>query len=129
MTTEWTRCFEGKGTSGKKFWNCTVRNNMVTIRFGRAGTKGSERTSEFGSFAEASGFAESVLESKMRKGYTEVHHEQVGHSLPSRLLGTSASAFASPEPKQPRPSRKVTVRAFYRLGPPEPESFTIDLDD
>ena len=56
------------GTSNK-FWEVTVDDRAVTIRWGRIGTSGQTRIKRFDSAAEAIAHRDKQLGAKLKKGY------------------------------------------------------------
>ncbi len=66
-----TRRFEFVGGNSAKFWQTTVVGNQVTVRYGRLGTDGQTQTKEFGSPESAQKHADSLIASKLKKGYVE----------------------------------------------------------
>jgi len=65
------RYFEYVGGSSRKFWEVTLSDNRYSVRFGRIGTSGQERTKSFPTPAQARRAAQAVLRSKVAKGYRE----------------------------------------------------------
>ena len=61
-------CTEG-GSS--KFWEGTVDGNTVTVRFGKIGTAGQTKTTEFDGVAEAEKELAKLIKQKLAKGYVE----------------------------------------------------------
>lgn len=57
-----------KGTSNK-FWQVEVRDNILTIHFGRIGTQGQIRKKSFASSLKALAKEQKLIQEKMRKGY------------------------------------------------------------
>lgn len=66
-----TRYFEFVGGSSAKFWEATVANNAVTVRFGRIGTSGQSQTTPMASREVAERHAERLTRQKLAKGYLE----------------------------------------------------------
>lgn len=60
-----------EGTSSK-FWEVEVTGSKMTVRFGRIGTSGQEKTKVFGSASAASKEADKLVAEKAKKGYSEV---------------------------------------------------------
>ena len=67
-----TRHFEFVEGTSSKFWEVTVNDNAVTVRYGRIGTDGQTQTKWFGDSASAQKHAEKLIGEKTRKGYQEV---------------------------------------------------------
>jgi predicted DNA-binding WGR domain protein len=70
-STPTTRRFEFVGGNSAKFWQVTVNDCSVTVRFGRLGTDGQVQTKEFPSAEAASGHTERLIAQKTAKGYQE----------------------------------------------------------
>ena len=68
---EGTRRFEFVEGKSAKFWEISVRDNDVTVHFGRIGTSGQSKTKTFGDAAAAQQHAEEMIEEKTGKGYVE----------------------------------------------------------
>ncbi|MGC4114615.1 MAG: WGR domain-containing protein [Myxococcales bacterium] len=67
-----TRRFEFAEGGSSKFWEITISGDSHTVRFGKIGTPGQEKTKTFGSDAEAQKDAEKLVAEKTKKGYAEV---------------------------------------------------------
>jgi len=67
-----TRYLEFRDQTSAKFWEVTVDDDMLTIRFGRIGTAGQTQKKTFSSATEAKKNAEILAQSKLKKGYVEV---------------------------------------------------------
>jgi len=65
------RRFEFVGGNSAKFWECGVAGTQVTVRYGRLGTDGQTQTKDFPSPASAQKHADSLVSSKLKKGYVE----------------------------------------------------------
>jgi predicted DNA-binding WGR domain protein len=126
------RYFEANGTGsngGKKFWAVTLKSATIHIRFGKVGTKGSHRETAFSNEHAAESSMQSLIQSKLAKGYAE-------RDLPAPAVkqqpGISyASAFAAPLPglpplaDVPRPSRASELPGL----PSAPSFMALDLDE
>jgi len=66
-----TRRFEFVGGNSAKFWECGVTGNQVTVRYGRLATDGQAQTKEFTSPESAQKHADTLIVSKLNKGYVE----------------------------------------------------------
>jgi predicted DNA-binding WGR domain protein len=60
-----------EGTSSK-FWEVVVKGAAMTVHFGRIGSAGQSKTTEFASSAEAQTAYDKLLREKVAKGYQEV---------------------------------------------------------
>lgn len=67
-----TRRFEFAEGGSSKFWEITLDGDSHTVRFGKIGTPGQEKTKTFGSASEAQKDAEKLVGEKTKKGYAEV---------------------------------------------------------
>jgi cell wall assembly regulator SMI1/predicted DNA-binding WGR domain protein len=66
------RRFECKEGSSNKFWEVTVSGNTLTVRFGRIGTAGQEKSKTFANLALAQKEQDKLIAEKQGKGYKEV---------------------------------------------------------
>lgn len=66
-----TRYFEFVGGNSAKFWEATVANCAVTVRFGRIGTHGQSQSTPMASLELAERHAERLIRQKLGKGYVE----------------------------------------------------------
>lgn len=74
-----TRYFEFVGedaqrgvSSSSKFWEVTVDNGQLTVRFGKIGASGQTTIKECASVDEAEAQALKLIAEKTKKGYVEV---------------------------------------------------------
>jgi predicted DNA-binding WGR domain protein/cell wall assembly regulator SMI1 len=61
-------CTEG---GSNKFWEGTVNENTLTVRFGKVGTAGQTKTTKFADAAEAESELAKLTKQKLAKGYVE----------------------------------------------------------
>jgi len=66
------RRFEFKDVRSNKFWEVTRSDNILTVRFGRIGAEGQEKSTKFPSPEVAYKEQEKLIAEKLRKGYKEV---------------------------------------------------------
>jgi len=66
------RRFEFIDQKSKKFWECSVENNVMIRRWGRIGTAGQEKRETFANSARAQEAAEALIAEKLADGYREV---------------------------------------------------------
>lgn len=71
-TTASKRRFEFVGEGSDKFWEISVSDKDVTVRFGRTGTSGQSNVKSFADGAAATKQAEKLIAEKTGKGYVEV---------------------------------------------------------
>ncbi|MGE5194209.1 MAG: WGR domain-containing protein [Deltaproteobacteria bacterium] len=65
------RYFEFVEGTSSKFWEISVSGSDVTVRFGRIGSNGQTKTKSFADESAAREHADSLIEEKVGKGYTE----------------------------------------------------------
>lgn len=65
------RYFEFVGGSSSKFWEVTVSDCDVTVRYGRLGTSGQIQTKTLDDAPAAQKHAEKLIGQKLEKGYVE----------------------------------------------------------
>lgn len=66
-----TRRFEFVGGTSAKFWEVSVADCEVTVRYGRIGNTGLSGTKQFPDNAAAVRHAEKLVSQKLKKGYEE----------------------------------------------------------
>ena len=66
------RRFESTADGSDKFWEISVSQNEVTVRYGRRGTNGQTQTKSFPSNQTANLEQEKLIRSKVAKGYVEI---------------------------------------------------------
>lgn len=67
-----TRRFEFTEGGSSKFWEITVDGKSHSVRYGKIGTPGQEKSKSFGSDAAAASDAEKLVAEKTKKGYAAV---------------------------------------------------------
>lgn len=117
------RTFEGQGTSGKKFWAISRERNTLTIRFGKVGTRGSSRQSNFADEHAAESEMRAVITSKLQKGYVETTGKAPSVGKPGPQAFSTASSFAAP------PQPRVTTSLPATPQPSGPRFMGFDLAD
>lgn len=65
------RRFEYTKDHSSKFWEVAATDREVTVRFGRIGTNGQEKTKKFRTASAATAYSEKLIEEKKAKGYKE----------------------------------------------------------
>jgi predicted DNA-binding WGR domain protein len=63
------RQFTFRSGKSQKFWNIAVKGTSLTVRFGRIGTSGQERTTKFHDAGDAKRASEKLVREKVAKGY------------------------------------------------------------
>jgi DNA ligase-1 len=71
-TSSSTQRFHFVGGGSDKFWEISVSGREVTVRFGRNGTNGQSNVKAFPDETAAARHAESLIKSKLSKGYSRV---------------------------------------------------------
>ena len=66
------RYFEFVEGGSRKFWEVVVEQASQTVRFGKLGTEGQEKTKEFDSPSKARSSTRKLIAEKTGKGYVEV---------------------------------------------------------
>lgn len=77
-----TRRFEFTEDGSSKFWEITLNENAHTVRYGKIGTAGQEKTKSFGSVDAAQKDAEKLVAEKTKKGYAEIAGEAAAPPAP-----------------------------------------------
>ena len=63
---------EYKDHASNKFWEINLKGKIVTLTYGKIGTKGQKTLKDdFATSEEAKKFAEKKINEKLKKGYTE----------------------------------------------------------
>jgi DNA ligase-1 len=65
------RYFEFVDDKSSKFWEISVSDKEVAVRFGRIGASGQSQTKTFGDAATAQNHADKLISEKTDKGYVE----------------------------------------------------------
>lgn len=73
-----------KGTSDK-FWKVEVQDNVLTVCFGRIGTRGSTKKRPFSSPSAALAEKQKLIQEKTRKGYVPSMSHSVGSRPPTAI--------------------------------------------
>jgi len=76
------RRFEFKEGSSNKFWEVTVSGNTLTVRFGRIGSAGQEKSKTFASLTLAQKEQDKLIAEKRDKGYKEVEPPSSAKDVP-----------------------------------------------
>ena len=66
------RRFEMDDGTARKFWQVSVDDCELTVKFGRLGTAGQTKVKEFDDAAEANKERDKLIREKTKKGYEEV---------------------------------------------------------
>ncbi len=97
--------YEYDDGKSKKFWEIHRDGDTFTVRFGRLGTGGQTSTKVFASEDKAKKKADSLVASKVKKGYV--------------LVGDAAAAAPEPEP-----DRNPQLEAAFYQNPDDPAAWT-----
>ena len=65
------RRFEYEDEKSNKFWEIEMTDLSHTVRFGKIGTRGQEKTREFDSSEKARASYDKLIAEKLKKGYVE----------------------------------------------------------
>ncbi len=65
------RYFEFVEGSSSKFWSIVLNGNDVTVKYGRIGTNGQEKTKSFPNSSAAKQYYDQIVDEKVGKGYEE----------------------------------------------------------
>lgn len=84
-----------EGTSDK-FWHIEVADDTVTVHYGRHGTKGQLKATQYATAAAAAAEAEKLIKAKTRKGYQE--YQADGETMPSAPVRAAAPAARTTKP-------------------------------
>ena len=76
------RRFEFKEGNSNKFWEVTVSENTLTVRFGRVGSAGQEKLKAFATPALAQKEQDKLIAEKQAKGYKEVAPPSSAKGIP-----------------------------------------------
>lgn len=95
------RRFEYKDEKSSKFWQIGQEGGVLTLLWGRIGTKGQSQNKEFADAAQALAAMNKLIKEKTGKGYLEV----------SDTLQSSQSSQSRPEPSCAANSHPVTEHA------------------
>jgi len=111
------RRFEFDEATSSKFWEVTLSRTSVTVTFGRIGTNGQTRTTEFGDSTSAESDFQERIRAKVSKGYVEVEISQQKVSPPKVTSARSEREFKKPS--------DVSIHAGIHAGikpgrPPNP---------
>jgi predicted DNA-binding WGR domain protein len=95
------RRLEYVGGSSEKFWEASRDDVAVTVRWGRIGTAGQSKRTEFGDATAAEAFLAKQAAEKLRKGYTEVGAGATAappaHTTPGAATPPAPAAAKAPE--------------------------------
>jgi predicted DNA-binding WGR domain protein len=90
------RRFEFQEGASHKFWEVSVGEDELTVRFGKVGTQGQTKTKSFESLDAVLEAAEKLIAEKLSKGYVEVTATAPGRSpKPARPSSRASSAPAT----------------------------------
>src|SRR5512145_2476102 len=104
------RRFEFTGDGSNKFWAIEQDGSDVRVQFGKIGTAGQTQEKSFADVAAATQELDSLVNSKLRKGYTEVTAGSAGGAAPkasSTAKGASKVQPASTAKDQPKKATKA----------------------
>jgi predicted DNA-binding WGR domain protein len=80
--------YHNKTQQSNKYWEYTINGNTVIVKWGRVGGKGQTKTHRLGSSYEAQSKVNSLIKSKLKKGYTlSDEKEMKEETKTARMLG------------------------------------------
>ena len=103
---------EDNGAS-HKFYEVTVEDNVVTIRFGRIGTDGSRQTETLADHEAANKYAAKKVAEKKRKGYAEA---VAGVRKKRKITHRFVAPAPSSRPAAPAPRERVPLLWNFQSG-------------
>lgn len=108
--------------SSRKFWEISVSGNNLTVRFGRIGAKGQEKTKTFGSPALAATEQDKLIAEKRNKGYREVIPEGVFPAI--QMIDIIAEVEKCEPLKRVAPQLNALKRMSIRITAARPKRIT-----
>ncbi len=87
------RRFEFVEGNSSKFWSLKLSESTITVRWGRIGTKGQEKVTEFDSNEEAEAAMSKLITEKMKKGYEEVECSAFQDDFPPEYLELARTTY------------------------------------
>jgi predicted DNA-binding WGR domain protein/cell wall assembly regulator SMI1 len=114
------RRFEMIGGGHSKFWQIGVKGRAITVRFGRIGSGGVEKTTTFATPREASDAVKKLVYEKTKKGYVERKHAPPKATL-SALWSAKRPDLETGLRKGASGAQLATFRE--KLGLPLPKAF------
>ncbi len=111
-----TRRFEFTEGGSSKFWEVTVDGSSHTVRYGKIGTPGQEKSKSFGNPAAATADAEKLIKEKTGKGYAEV------------AVAGGGGGGGGPEAPPLDPSELSTKFAAIDKAPEKPDAYLVFAD-
>ena len=112
------RRFELKEGSSDKFWEVGVSGKTLTVRFGRVGTKGQEKSKTFASPALAQKEHDKLVVEKQRKGYKEV-----GAPSSEKTVARAAAIKPAGPSSDGRPASDLLARLDKWLSANRPDYY------
>ncbi|MBK8221348.1 MAG: DUF4132 domain-containing protein [Candidatus Obscuribacter sp.] len=109
-----------EGTSNK-FWKIKQSANKLVIHFGRVGTAGQEKLTEFSSKEEALASLDKQVKEKLKKGYTKVHETSAEEVADDK----SAIVQAAPASGERTPYSRVSSKTSQINSRPTPTQIEI----
>ena len=96
--------------SSRKFWSISTEGKALTVTFGRIGTQGQTQTKKLASDAACAKEAESLVASKMKKGYVDGKGAATTKAAPEKK--TKAAPSGGPKKKLSPADAKALLRAI-----------------
>ena len=105
----------------KKFWEVTVSGNTLTVRLGRTGSAGQEKSKAFATPALAQGEQDKLIAEKQGKGYKEVGPRSSAKDVPPagaiKPVGPVADLLVRFDNGFPRTVLTTTANSCVALHP------------
>lgn len=107
--------------SSSKFWSVEVEGDSHTVTYGKIGSAGRSKQSEFASNDDATADAEKQADKKRKKGYSDAV-EAAASAKAEPKASAKASAAKAPKKKAPKPKAAKakkppssrTLKSFYK---------------
>jgi predicted DNA-binding WGR domain protein len=112
-----TRKFEFRDSKSQKFWHITRKGRSHTVRYGRIGTAGQERTKEFDSSDKAKADHDKLIRQKLSKGYVEISGKKPAAAKKKPAVKETATKRRAKKSAPQTGTREVTPTS--RLNQPE----------
>lgn len=110
-----SRYFEYKDDKSSKFWEVTLSDNRIFVRYGRIGANGQTQEKTFDSAATAAQEAEKLIKKKTKEGYQEMAAEENRAAAAPQATATQ-TIQPSTEPEVPERSADAGYAPFQLLS-------------
>jgi predicted DNA-binding WGR domain protein len=118
----------------EKFWEITVAESEIRVRFGKVGANGQTTLKSFPDAAAASREAEKLVKEKMKKGYLEVQSAGESGKIAPGAVNLDETAFGELTADQRKVMAAFAEELFdvvstYGISPLNVEEDDLDEDD